>query len=183
VHLIFRTLTHLARSRRKSPLGIHDVGSVRMRVVPTDLDILGHMNNGVYFSLMDLGRMDLLIRSGAWKKLDARGFYPVMATETMTFRKSLTLWQRFEIQSRMTGYDDKAVYLEQRFVVDGEIYASAMTRARFLKKRGGVVSTAELAETIGVDVTNLEPPAWVAEWADATTLPSTKAPAPSDWSV
>jgi hypothetical protein len=58
-----------------------------------------------------------------------------------------------------------------------------MTRARFLKKRGGVVSTAELAETIGVDVTNLEPPAWVAEWADATTLPSTKAPAPSDWSV
>lgn len=154
-----------------------------MRVVPTDLDILGHMNNGVYFSLMDLGRMDLLIRSGAWAKLEARGFYPVMATETMTFRKSLTLWQRFEIQSRMTGYDDKAVYLEQRFVVDGEIYANAMTRARFLKKGGGVVSTAELAETIGVDATTLTPPAWVTEWADATALPSTKAPAPSDWSI
>src|SRR4051794_6150377 len=119
--MIFRTLLHMLRSRRRPPVQVHDVGTVTFRVLPTDLDVLGHMNNGVYFSIMDLGRMDLLIRSGAWKKMRDRGFYPVMANETITFRKSLQPWQRFDVESRIVGYDAKAVYVEQRFVVNGEI--------------------------------------------------------------
>ena len=178
--MIFRTLIHLLTSRRGPRIGIHDVGRLRLRVVPTDLDILGHMNNGVYLSLMDLGRMDLMIRSGTWSKLRARGFYPVMVNETITFRKSLQPWQLFDIESRVIGYDDKAVYMQQRFVRDGEIYADAMTRARFLKK-SGTVSMAELSEVTGVDVTALAPPAWVAEWAATVALPNPRTPAPSTW--
>jgi acyl-CoA thioesterase FadM len=180
VHMIFRTLIHLLTSRRAPRIGIHDVGRLKLRVVPTDLDILGHMNNGVYLSLMDLGRMDLMIRSGTWSKLRARGFYPVMVNETVTFRKSLQPWQLFDIESRVIGYDDKAVYMQQRFVRDGEIYADAMTRARFLKK-SGTVSMAELSEVTGVDVTALAPPVWVAEWAATVALPNTRTPAPSTW--
>lgn len=180
--MIFRTLLHMLRSRLRPPLHAHDVGTVRFRVVPTDLDILGHMNNGIYFSIMDLARMDLLIRSGAWKKVRARGFYPVMASETITFRKSLQPWQRFNVESRIAGYDAKAVYVEQRFVVDDEIFASAMTRARFLQKRGGVVSIAELSEVVGVDVATFAPPAWVADWSADVALPNTQSPAPNIWS-
>jgi acyl-CoA thioesterase FadM len=178
--MIFRTLIHLLTSRRGPRIGIHDVGRLRLRVVPTDLDILGHMNNGVYLSLMDLGRMDLMIRSGTWAKLRARGFYPVMVSETITFRKSLQPWQLFDIESRVVGYDDKAVSMQQRFVRDGEIYADAMTRARFLKKTG-TVSMAELSEVTGTDVTTLAPPTWVAEWAATVALPNTRTPAPSTW--
>lgn len=179
--MIFRTLLLLLwRSRRRSPLGVHDVGSLRLRVLPTDLDVLGHMNNGVYLSLMDLGRMDLLIRSGAWTKLRARGIYPVMANETITFRKSLQPWQLFDIETRLVGYDGKAVYAQQRFVRDGEVYAEAMTRARFLGKNGPV-TMAELSEVTGVDVTSRKPPAWVEDWAAAVALPSTRAEAPSVW--
>ncbi len=46
------------------------------RVLPTDLDVLGHMNNGVYLSIMDLGRMDLLQRSGIWSRLFGAGIFP-----------------------------------------------------------------------------------------------------------
>lgn len=169
------------RSRRRSPLGIHDVGRLNLRVVLTDLDVLGHMNNGVYFSLMDLGRMDLMIRAGLWKKFIAKGYYPVMANETATFRKSLTHGTKFVLETRIVGYDDRAVYAEQRFVVGGEIYASAMTRARFLKKTGGTVSLAELADLTGVDPASLTPPAWVAEWAKSVQLPATRDAAPSEW--
>jgi acyl-CoA thioesterase FadM len=178
--MIFRTLIHLASSRRRSPLGVHDVGTMRLRVLPTDLDILGHMNNGVYFSIMDLGRMDLMIRSGMWAKFRARGWYPVMASATMTFRKSLQPWQLFDLETRIVGYDDKATFVEQRFVVDGEIYAQGIAKARFLKK-GGTVSLAELAELTGTDV-SLTPPAWVTAWSTGGTLPSTRADAPSTWS-
>lgn len=180
--MIFRTILHLLRSRRAPKLDMHDVGRVRMRVVPTDLDVLGHMNNGVYFSIMDLGRMDLMIRSGTWAKLRERGYFPVMGNETITFRKSLQPRQRFVLESRVVGYDAKAVYVQQRFVVDGEIYAEAMTRGRFLKKSGGTVSVTELGELMGIDITTMPAPEWIAPWVENITLPPTREPAPSVWS-
>lgn len=160
---------------------MHDVGRVSMRVLPSDLDVLGHMNNGVYFSIMDLGRMDLMVRTGLWPKMRASGYYPVMANETMTFRKSLQPWQKFVLESKIIGYDAKAVYMEQRFVVGGEIFASATTRARFLKKTGGTVSMHELGQLVGVDSTSMPPPEWIAHWTANVTLPPTRGPAPSEW--
>lgn len=181
VNLIFRTILRMIRSRYSSKLHMTDVGRMDFRVVPTDIDVLGHMNNGVYFSIMDLGRIDLMIRAGAWKALRAKGWYPVMANETMSFRKSLDLWKKYTLETRLVGYDGKAVYVEQRFVVDGEIYASAMTRARFLKSTGGTVPVAELAQLLGADAATHEPPAWVSAWAAQVALPTTREPAPSTW--
>lgn len=178
--MIFRTLLMFLRSPRRPKLAAHDVAVLPLRVLPTDLDILGHMNNGVYLSLMDLGRTDLMIRAGIWPKLRARGMYPVMVSETITFRKSLQPWQKVDLETRLVGYDEKAVYCEQRFVRDGEIYASAMTRARFLTK-AGPVTLADLSDVTGVDVTALKPPAWAQRWAAEVALPATRAAAPSTW--
>ena len=152
-----------------------------MRVLPTDLDILGHMNNGVYLSIMDLGRMDLMIREGFWAKLRAQKMYPVMVSETITFRRSLHPWERFILETRVIGVDDKALFVEQRFVVDGEIAALAMTRARFLQVGGPTVSIARLSELPGVDLAAFELPTWVIQWAEATALPQRRDPAPSVW--
>ena len=179
--MIFRTIFFMLRGRRGPRLHVHDVARTRLRVWPSDLDILGHMNNGVYLSIMDLGRMDLLVRSGVWAEFTRRGFYPVVASETITFRKSLQPWQRFDLETRIVGYDAKAVYVEQRFVVDGEVFARAFLRGRFLKKSGGVVTMAELSEAVGIDTTQLPPPEWLARWASDVAMPASKAPAPSDW--
>ncbi|MGX5681869.1 thioesterase family protein [Schumannella luteola] len=181
MHLIFRTLLHLFLSRRAPKLESTDVGRMTLRTLPTDLDILGHMNNGVYLSIMDLGRMDLMIRTGAWARLRAQKMYPVMASATISYRKSLQPWQRFVLETKLVGVDDKAVYCEQRFVVDGEIYASAMTRARFLRSGGGVVSVDDLTRLLEVDASALQPAAWVTDWAAQVALPSTRAEAPSTW--
>jgi acyl-CoA thioesterase FadM len=181
VNLIFRTALQWFRSRRASKLHIHEVGRAPFHVLPTDLDVLGHMNNGVYFSIMDLGRMDLMIRAGAWAKLSQNGFYPVASNETITFRKSLRPWQRFVLETRIVGYDDRAVFVEQRFVVNGELYARGFMRGRFLKRSGGTVSMAELSDAIGVDTSELTLPSWLARWSDDVALPTTRAEAPSEW--
>ena len=179
--MIFRTILVMLRGKRRPTLHIHDVGRLPLRVLPTDLDFLGHMNNGVYLSIADLGRMDLLVRSGVWASFQKHGFYPVVASETITFRKSLEPWQRFELESRIVGYDAKACYIEQRFVVDGEIFARMFIRGRFLKKSGGVVSISELSEAVGVDAASFPPPEWLTTWGTDVALPPTKAPAPNDW--
>ncbi len=181
MHLIFRTF--LVWLYRRGPrIHVHDVGRIHFRVLPTDLDVLGHMNNGVYLSIMDLGRMDLLQRSGVWSRFAKAGFYPVIANETISFRKSLLPWQRFTIETRIVGYDAKAVYIEQRAVVKGEVYAQAIVRGRFVRKSGGTVSLAEIIEVTGADTSDLSVPGWVERWATDVALPPTKAPAPSVWS-
>jgi acyl-CoA thioesterase FadM len=182
VHLFFRTLLHSFLSRFGPRLGHWDVARTTFRTLPTDLDILKHMNNGVYLSIADIGRFDLLQRSGVWAIFKERGWYPVVASETISFRKSLTLWQKFVVESRILGFDDKAVYVEQRFTVGGEIYTQAFIRGRFLKRSGGVVGIDELLDAVGPSPTDVTVPQWLVEWGADAALPSTRVPAPSVWS-
>ncbi len=179
--MIYRTILRLLRSRRGPAIDLHDVGRIRLRVVPTDLDTLGHVNNGIYLSLMDLGRLDLLVRSGAYRRFTALGYYPVVASATISFRKSLQPWQRVTLESKIVGYDEKSVFIEQRFVVAGEMFAVGVIRGRFLKKSGGTVSVAELAAVVGVDPTTLPVSPELARWAKDVALPPTRESAPSDW--
>ena len=62
------------------------------RVWLTDLDLLGHMNNGVYLTILDVARIDLIARSGLLTKLQVADLYPVVAAETIRFRRSLRLF-------------------------------------------------------------------------------------------
>jgi acyl-CoA thioesterase FadM len=179
--MLLRTLIMMVTSRRRSKLDFRDIGRVRMRVMPNDLDLLGHVNNGIYFSLMDLGRMDLFLRSGGWQKLSKLGWYPVAASETISFRRSLRLWQRYTLETKVIGFDAKAMYIEQRFVRDGEVYVQAYLRGRFVKKSGGTVTSAELGEVYGVDTTSMPIPDWMRTWSEDVAMPPARASYPSDW--
>jgi len=186
MHMFFRTLLHVMfLSRRRSSLDHYDVARTNFITLPTDLDINRHMNNGVYFSIMDVARFDMLVRNGVWRIMREKGWYPVVASETITFRKSLELWDRFTIESRILGFDDKAVYVEQRFVRPGadgapEIYATGFIRGRFLRKTGGVVPVSDLVEAFGA-AGGEALPEWIERWGADVALPATRAEAPSVW--
>ncbi|WP_424937170.1 MULTISPECIES: acyl-CoA thioesterase [Bacteria] len=185
MNVIWRTLLVISaarrRARRGQTLAPNEVGRVRLTTLPTDLDILRHMNNGRYLSLFDLGRWDLLIRTGLFDAMKERGWYAVVSSETVTFRKSLELWQRFDVESRLMGHDDKALFLEHRAVVDGEVYARVIVRARMLRRAGGTVSHEELFGALGRPEGVPGVADWIHDWATASSLPPTKAPAPSVW--
>ena len=69
MNVIWRTLLTIWRAkvllRRRGPIVPDTVGRVRLRTLPTDIDMLRHMNTGPYAALFDLGRLDLLIRRGS----------------------------------------------------------------------------------------------------------------------
>jgi acyl-CoA thioesterase FadM len=116
------------------------LGPIRtpFRVLPTDLDVLRHVNNGVYLSLLDIARMDLLQRAGMTGELKARGWFPVVTAESIGFRRPLTLFQRFEVDTRVLGWDDVAFYIHQRFLRRDDVVASALVVGRFLSADGSV---------------------------------------------
>src|ERR1019366_2191739 len=164
VNMLLRTLLMMITSRRKPTQDFRDVGRVTMRVLPHDLDLLGHVNNGIYLSLMDLGRMDLMIRSGRWQQLNALGWYPVAASVSVTYRRSLRLWEKYTLETKVLGFDDKAMYVEQRFVRDDEVCVVGVMRARFLKKSGGTVTVAEMGALAEIDPATMPIPKWIAAW-------------------
>ncbi|HWU43758.1 MAG TPA: acyl-CoA thioesterase [Bdellovibrio sp.] len=150
----FRLLWTFFISRFRSKVHALEACATPFRVMPTDLDVLLHMNNGVYFSLQDLARIDYMIRMGAFQKINSKGWYPVVVAERMRFRKSLKLFQKFDLISKLAYWDDKYIYLEHNFVVKGEVIAWGMIRSRFLNKKGGIVPPAELMEMLGHNLTS-----------------------------
>lgn len=139
----------------------------QFRVWPNDLDALLHVNNGVYLTLMDLGRTDLLLRSNAYHAVRKQGWYPVLAAETIRFKKSLTLFQKFTIRTRVVGWDERSIYLEQQFLSKGKLVAKAVVDARFLKKKGGNVAPAELLAFLNIEHNRPDLPDWVATWVQS----------------
>lgn len=161
---MLRVLLHARFRSRVSPL---EETSVAFHVWPTDLDPLLHMNNGRYLTLMDLGRADAIIRSGIRRALTERGWYSVVASQAIRFRESLNPFARYDLRTRMIGWDDRSFYFRQAFLREGREYASAVVRIRILQKSGGTVNAPEVAAAILPGIERPALPAYVREWQEA----------------
>lgn len=175
MNLYLRLLLLVVLGRRRPRSSV--LGPVRtpFRVWPTDLDLLRHVNNGRYLTLMDIGRLDLLARAGVSGPLRARGWYPVVVAETITFKRSLTLLQRFDVVTEVLGWDDRSVYLQQDFRRGSTLVASAVVRGRFLGRDGERVTPLQVLELAGEHVEARGVPGWVHDWAAATEIRSAAA--------
>ncbi len=180
--LWFRLVWVLLSYRFRPSLKFTDVGRRKFRVWPTDIDIFGHMNNGVYLTLMDVARFDLLKRTGAWGMCARAKVHPVVVGETVTFRKELKPWKTFEIETGVLGWNAIAFFIRQRFVVDGQIHAEAVVRLRFLKSPKGIPTPDEVLEIMGGwDAPRPELPEWIHEWEKSVALPKGREDTPSLW--
>lgn len=170
MNLYLRLLLRQIRKNSGPRLSAWDTAVTQFRVTPTDLDVLMHMNNGKYLTIMDLGRVDLMERSGLWSKIRDKGWFPVVAGQMITYRKSLKLGQKFDLHTRIIGFDDRWGYVEQTFKVGEVVYAHAIVRARFLKKSGGSVEHDELEAVVGSELFSHEVPQWITDWTAASKL-------------
>lgn len=171
MNLFFRLLFTTLISRFRSKVSIMGPCLTPFRCLPTDLDVLRHMNNGKYLSLMDLARVDLMARAGVMNKINQQGWYPVVVAETIRFKKSIEPFDRFAIETVILGWDEKAFLLRQTFIRSDVIVAEAVVRARFLKKTGGSVSAAEVLNLAGVSMTSPPIEPWVAQWNQSQISP------------
>ena len=128
---------------------VREESTILFRVWPNDLDLNGHLTNSRYFALMDAARYDMVIRSGSWKAWRERGWFPVVASQRIRFRKSLAPWTTYTIRTRTLGWDEKNLYIGQVFERDGVVHAEATIRAAILAKGGRKVSLDELMRASG----------------------------------
>lgn len=159
MNLFFRFFVLLIqRSLNRSNQSLLDICSTSFRVGLSDLDINAHMNNGRYLSLMDLGRVDLMLKSGFFWRLILNGFFPVVLSESIVFRRSLGLWEKFDMQTEIIGWDEKDFFILQKFVCRGQTYATGHIRGRFLKRgQKSSVPTLDLFRFLGLPWSELRP--------------------------
>jgi acyl-CoA thioesterase FadM len=153
LRLVWLFLTSPFRARLAMPDG---VSVLRLRVLPNDLDLSLHMNNGRYLQIMDLGRLDLLIRSGLGGAVWRNGWTPVANAALVRFRRELRGFDSYRLETRVVGWLDQAVLIEQTFVFaggerEGQVSARALFRgALYDRKARRYVPVADLMAEIGV---------------------------------
>lgn len=164
--LIFRVLLGLMRGLIRGKVrGALDDSVIRLTVLPTDADLYFHLNNGRYLSLSDLGRLDLAMGSGLWRVMLRNRWFPVAASSTARFRKSIDLFRRFDLRSRLVGWDTKWIYVAHWFELDGEIAATILFRVVFLKGREAIAPST-LFEAMGIEAEAERVPEWIRHWKE-----------------
>ena len=136
MNLIFRLIRIAIAAMFGPRCGLLDTSEVTMRVWPNDLDFNLHMNNGRYFTVMDLGRIDLMIRIGVAREMWRRKWAPVVGSETIRFKRALKPFQRYRLKTRVLCWDERWVFLEQRFeTMGGELAALGIVKAVLTAER------------------------------------------------
>jgi acyl-CoA thioesterase FadM len=146
MNLYFRLILVLVSGLlSKTRTSIMDVHSVWFRVLPNDLDTNLHMNNGRYLTIMDLGRTDAILRSGLFRSVIKEKWMPVIAAVSMIYRRSLSPFERYRLETHLIGWDEKWVYMEQVFIrQNGDVAVRGFVKATFLKA-GVRVASADIA--------------------------------------
>lgn len=135
-----------ARALRAEGLSARDTSVVRVRVVPEDLDVFGHVTNARYLSVLNLGRGDWVLRTGLMKVALQRRAPLLAGRIDVTYLAPLRLWQRIEISTRAIHWDAKWFTFEHRITSEGKPAATALVRALFRGPRGNVSPSDMLAE-------------------------------------
>lgn len=154
------------RLLRHPRLGVLSESVMGYRVMPTDLDLNMHMTNARYLSFMDLGRTDLILRTGLARVMMRHKLQAVIGGTMVRFRRSLAPFQRFEVHSRLIAWDDRWLYIEQVFYSRGQMICSARVKGAFLHK-GAIVDPASLFVWLGEPADPQPVPDWVTRWNDA----------------
>lgn len=163
MNLILRMLRVLIGAVRRGGLQPLDESVVTFRVLPNDLDVFWHMNNGRYPSIMDLGRLDLITRVGLTRFMFTHRWFPLVAASNLRFRRPLKPFQKYQLKTRIAYWDDKWFYLEQRFIRRGELIAVGWIKALMRGPKGNV-DTKTIFSAIGFEPNRPAMPETVAHW-------------------
>ena len=115
---------------RKEDMDLLGTSVLEFRVWLTDQDMFAHMTNSRYLSFSDLGTMNFIIRIGYMRVFQSRGWVPVICAQTMNVSRMLTTPQKFEVHTRLAGWNDTYVGLHHTFMRNDRKHADVYVLAR-----------------------------------------------------
>jgi len=137
MNLYLRLIWIIVRSFFKPSIDFADKVSIVLRILPNDLDLNRHLNNGRYLTLLDLGSIDLFLRSGVLKRAIRKGFRPMLGGLIVTYRKGLSLFERCILTMQLAAWDERWNYFRFEFRnSDGHLSAAGYFKGALVSKKG-----------------------------------------------
>jgi acyl-CoA thioesterase FadM len=148
-------------------LGVLDEDTLRLRVWPNDIDLNLHLNNARYLGMMDYGRTHLLARTGLLSHIIRFRLTPLIGAVWITYRRSLPVFARFTLASRLVCWDERWFYMEQTFTCREGLAAVGWVKAVLRDARGNLAPQ-QVIETIAPGAISPPLPESIAAWNELT---------------
>ncbi|MDZ7784758.1 MAG: thioesterase family protein [Halioglobus sp.] len=116
MNLYLRLLVAVIRGLLRPKAPVSHVAESRFRVMPHDIDVFGHMNNGRYLQIMDVARAEWMARAGVLGAMWRNRWSAMLGGTTVRFRRSLSPFQRYIVRTRLLCYDSDWFYLEHAVI-------------------------------------------------------------------
>jgi acyl-CoA thioesterase FadM len=166
MNLYLRLLWTMLRASREPRLRIGDTLERSLRVLPNDVDVNGHMNNGRYLTVIDLVLVEYFVRIGFAGVMLRRGWRPMAGGSLITYRRGLAPLRAYTLRFRLDACDAHWNYMRFEFVQDGRVAAAGYMKGAAVA-RAGLVPNAESYAALGEPVFPAALPAAVRDWLAA----------------
>ncbi len=148
MNLYLRLLLIYLQAKRATPITLDNLyNQLNLTVLPNDLDISLHVNNGRYLTLCDLSRFDLFVRSGLLEVMRKRKWMPLVAYHDMNYKSSLKVFQTFSLEMHIKDYDSKYFYSDHTFMRGDKTVAQGVSHS-VIRGREGVIPPQDVIDAV-----------------------------------
>ena len=156
MNLYLRLLWIIFGARRRDVITPEKLqNEIHTIVMPTDLDLNLHVNNGRYMTICDFNRVDLFVRSGLAKLMMKNGWAPIVAEHTMTYIKPLAVFDKIKVTMEITHWDDKFFYATHEFFKKGKRVAEGTSKSLVISKKEGRLTPEAVVDHVKEHQANL----------------------------
>lgn len=139
MNLYWRLILVVLHALRRSTITAeHLKTAVSIRIMPNDLDVNMHVNNGRYLTLCDLTRVDFFVRSGLAKLMVKNKWSPIISEHTMSYLRPIKVFSKVDIRMEITHFDEKYFYCTHQFYLAGKLMAEGTSKALVISKTGSL---------------------------------------------
>jgi len=151
MNLYLRLLWVIFSARRRQIITDEKLyNEVKTIVLPNDLDLNLHVNNGRYMTLCDFNRVDLFVRSGLAAVMYKDKLMPIVAEHTMTYIKPLKLFDRIRVTMDITHWDEKFFYATHTFYRGAQTVAEGTSKSLVVSRGQRSLPPAEVIDLVNV---------------------------------
>ncbi|HEX5652169.1 MAG TPA: acyl-CoA thioesterase [Chitinophagaceae bacterium] len=144
-----RLLQSLLSSRFRGKLAITETSTIKFTVWLTDIDA-SIMNHAAMMTVFEAGRLDLMVRTGFFKKAREKNWYFPSTSVSVQFFRPLKAFQRALLTTRVFHVDEQFIYTEQKIIRRGKDIAICIVKSK-VKSGKENVPTGEIIKLLNAD--------------------------------
>jgi acyl-CoA thioesterase FadM len=143
-----RLLFAILFAKYRTKLSVSEESNISFRVWISDVDA-SVMNHATMMTVMEMGRIDLMVRLGFFKLARQNKWYFPSRSINVQYIRPLKLFQKASLITKVFHVDERWIYTEQKIIRHGKDIAICIVKST-VKKGKEAISIKEIANRLGI---------------------------------